>query len=139
MNAHQNETTKPPLKIVYDGECPFCTNYVRHTRLQDRFGAVDLIDAREEHPDVAALREQGFDLNEGMAVIHDGHIHYGADAMHFLALTTTRSDAFNRASAFVFSKRWLSRLLYPALKLGRRATLTALGRKPINSTPNADA
>ena len=137
--TERNSNTRPPLQIVYDGECPFCASYVRYGRIKKQFDRIELVNAREAHPTVSMLSEKGFDLNEGMAVVHDGTVHFGADAMHFLALMTTRSDMFNRFTGAIFSHAILARALYPALKLGRRLTLMALGRTKIGTTEKAEA
>ena len=36
--------------IVYDGECPFCTQYVKLMRLRETVGIVKPLNAREDHP-----------------------------------------------------------------------------------------
>src|SRR5262249_37501864 len=55
------------------------------------------------------------------------------DALNALALLTTPSGHFNRATAWLFSSPALSRLLYPVLRAGRNATLTLLGRAPLRA------
>ena len=40
--------------LVYDGDCPFCSAYVRFVRLRDAVGTVHLVDAREGGPVVDA-------------------------------------------------------------------------------------
>ena len=52
------------MDIVYDGECPFCRNYVRFMELRKAVGNVDLVNARTPHPAVWKLVELGYDLNE---------------------------------------------------------------------------
>lgn len=115
------------LRIVYDGDCPFCSRYVRLVRLRENF-KVELIDARTS-PDVAA--RYGRDLNEGMIADIDGDIHHGSDAVWMLSLLSSRSGFWNRLMAAVFSSRRLARLVYPVLRLGRWLTLRALGRRPL--------
>jgi predicted DCC family thiol-disulfide oxidoreductase YuxK len=39
--------------IVYDGECPFCTQYVKLMRLRETVGIVKPLNAREDHPSFA--------------------------------------------------------------------------------------
>ncbi len=118
--------------IAYDGQCPFCSAYVRLTRLRASAGPFALIDARSGHPAVAELRRAGLDINQGMVVKYEGRLYHGADAMHFLALLTTRSSAFNWFMALVFGSRLLAHLLYPALRASRNLTLRLMGRRLID-------
>ena len=119
------------LKIVYDGDCPFCARYVRFIRLKDTVGDVDLVDARSDDPAVEQVRATGVNLNDGMALIDGDRIYFGDECIHRLALMSTPSGLFNRINAAVFRSPTLSRLLYPVLKTGRAITLRLLGRRPI--------
>jgi len=120
------------LKIIYDGDCPFCSSYVRFTRLRNSVASVELIDARSDHLLVRELKAAGFDLNEGMLAEYEGQRYFGPDCMHLLAMLSSRSGLMNRAMAFVMSRKLLARGLYPFLRLGRNATLRVLGRAPIS-------
>jgi hypothetical protein len=68
-----------------------------------------------------------------MLVVIDGVYHHGADAVHVLALLSSPIGAFNRLNARIFSSRTVSRLLYPALRFGRNASLRLLGRPNLPS------
>lgn len=126
--------SKDPAYIVYDGDCPFCSRYVRMIRLREAIGNVVLIDARSGDPRVEALMNQGYDLDEGMVLVDGDRIYWGDDCIHRLALMSTPSGAFNRVNAWIFRSPAASRMLYPVLKAGRRAVLTLLGRKKIRDT-----
>ena len=120
--------------IVYDGECPFCSAYVRMMRLREAAGRVELVDARADHPAVSMLVAKGYDLDEGMALVRpcaDGEpdIAHGDDCIHQLALMTTGSGLFNRINARIFRSRHASRLLYPWMRRGRNLALRILGRR----------
>jgi len=115
-----------PLRIVYDGDCPFCSRYVRLLRLRENFD-VKLIDARA-HPEDA--QGYGLNLNEGMIADIDGEVHHGSDAVWMLSMLSSRSDAMNRMFAGLFSSRAVTRILYPFMRLGRRVALFSLGRRP---------
>lgn len=107
------------LRIVYDGQCPFCSRYVQLLRLRERFD-VSLLDARRE-PERAS--RYGLDLNEGMIVDLDGTVHHGAAAVSLLSKLSRRPGPLSRPA--------MARLLYPAMRLGRQLTLRILGRKPL--------
>ncbi|MEM8632125.1 MAG: DCC1-like thiol-disulfide oxidoreductase family protein [Pseudomonadota bacterium] len=121
----------PGISIVYDGECPFCANYVGLARLRDAVGLVRLIDAREPSPEVDRLRAEGYDLNEGMAMIEGDRIYHGAACLTRMAALSTRSGVFNRLNALVFRSPRVSGALYPFLRAGRNATLRLRGQTPI--------
>ncbi len=128
-----------PMLIVYDGECPFCSAYVSMLRLKDAVGAVELVDARTDHPVVQFLFDEGYDLDEGMALVRgfsSDHpdVAHGDECVHQLALLTTPSGVFNRLNAAILQSRSRSRFLYPFLKAGRNAALRLLGRKRISDT-----
>lgn len=118
--------------IIYDGDCIFCQNYVRFVRLRETIGPVELLDARSGDPRVKAHWRQGYDLNEGMLFVHRGTTYYGADAVNVLATLSSDTTWLNRLNGAIFSRPATARLLYPALKLGRRLTLLARG-KPLLS------
>ncbi|NJC32623.1 putative DCC family thiol-disulfide oxidoreductase YuxK [Sphingomonas jejuensis] len=118
--------------IVYDGECPFCSAYVKLVRLRDAVGKVRLVDARSsDDPIVGEMRARGFDLNQGMAMkMGDEYLH-GDAVIHRLALMSGPSGTLNRVQAWVFRSRRRSALLYPIMRAGRNATLKLMGRRPI--------
>ena len=118
--------------IVYDGDCPFCSRFVRWTRLTVAAGPVELVDARQEGDLSHRLGALGFDLDEGMVLLFDGHIYHGNECINRLALLSTRSGAFNRMMAFLFRSPAMSRMLYPPLRGMRNVTLRLLGRRKLN-------
>lgn len=116
-----------PLRIVYDGDCPFCSRYVRLVRIRENF-AVELIDARTQ-PEAA--RRYGLDLNEGMIADVDGEVYHGADAVWILSRLSSRSGAANRLFGALFASRGATAFLYPVMRFGRNMTLRAIGRRPL--------
>lgn len=116
------------LNIYYDGECPFCTRYVRMLRLAQSAKVV-LIDLRER-PDLhEELLATGFDVDKGMVVEQDGHRLGGADAVNILAMLSTPSDRLNRLNRSLLGSPVVARLLYPVLRAGRWISLLLMGRK----------
>lgn len=121
-----------PAVIVYDGECPFCSSYVRLLRLRQSIGPVRLVDARSSDPLVEALKAAGVDLDEGMVLKLGDRIYHGDECVHTLALLSTSVGLFNRLNAALFRSRTASRALYPILRTGRNAVLSLLGRRKIS-------
>ena len=119
------------LTVVYDGDCPLCSAYVTQLRLKETAGCLDLVDARQHPETVEALDRRGYRLDEGMVVIAGDQAYHGSDAIHALALMSSRSGWLNRLNYWVFRSHTLSAALYPALVAGRRALLWLLGRAPL--------
>jgi predicted DCC family thiol-disulfide oxidoreductase YuxK len=120
---------RTPAYLVYDGDCPFCSRYVRMLRLREAIGPVELVNARIEHPIHQLLRERNVNLDEGMALVQGDQISVGDDCIHKLALMTTSVDAFNRLNGWLFKSERFSKALYPILRTGRNVTLHILGRR----------
>ena len=120
------------IYVVYDGECPFCSAYVRMVRLREAAGTVHLLDAREPHPVVDEIKRLGLDLDEGMALKMGDEIFHGDECMNRLAMLSGPSGLFNRFHFWVFSDPKRSRALYPFLRSGRNFALRLLGRRKIN-------
>jgi predicted DCC family thiol-disulfide oxidoreductase YuxK len=131
--ATTRESRPKAITIVYDGECPFCASYVKLLRLRDAAGPVRLVDARSDDPAVQRVREAGFDLDEGMALIDAETIWHGEDCINRIALMSTPSGLFNRINATVFRSPRASKALYPVLRGGRNLALRLMGRKKINA------
>jgi len=108
------------VRIVYDGDCPFCSSYARLARLRQRHD-VELVNAREAPGLVRELRDRGVDPDEGMVVLLDGEIHHGDEAAAFLEL-----EARGR---LIPSAGWIRRL-YPWVFRLRGLALRLLGRDP---------
>ena len=118
----------PKNWLLYDGECPFCSRYVRHVRLREAIGPIMLANAREHAALLEEVRRLGFDVDTGMVLKLDGNYYHGADCIHALALLTTPSGWFNRLNSLVFKSSTAARVLYPVLRTGRNLTLRLLGR-----------
>jgi predicted DCC family thiol-disulfide oxidoreductase YuxK len=114
--------------LLYDGECPFCSRYVRHVRLREAIGKITLANAREHATLVEEVQRLGFSVDTGMVLKLDGNYYHGADCIHALALLTTPSGWFNRLNSLVFRSKTASKVLYPVLRAGRNLTLRLLGR-----------
>ncbi len=127
------ESTLPKLLLVYDGECPACDNYVGMVRLRQSVGELVLVDAREDSTVMREITAAGLDIDEGMVLKTDNQLYYGSDAIHALALMSSRSGVFNRLNYWVFRSPQVARVLYPLLKTGRGLLLKLLRKTRINN------
>jgi predicted DCC family thiol-disulfide oxidoreductase YuxK len=119
------------ITIVYDGECPFCSQYVKMLRIRQAFGQVRLVDARSNDPEALEARGR-FDMDDGMAARTGGRWYHGADCVNMLSLASGSSSFANRLMARIFSNPHRARVLYPFLRSGRNLALRILGREKIN-------
>ncbi|WP_354695546.1 DCC1-like thiol-disulfide oxidoreductase family protein [Elongatibacter sediminis] len=131
MAIKKAKNSNPPAALIYDGECPFCSAYVRLMKLREAVGEVVLVNARLGGPLVDEVFRAGLDLDEGMVLKFEGHLYHGSDCMTRLALLTSTSSFFNRINAAIFRHRAISGFLYPILRAGRNITLFLLGRRRI--------
>ncbi len=60
-------------------------------------------------------------------------LYHGSDAIHELALLSSKSGFFNRIAFAAFGWRPMARLLYPIMKSCRNLLLRMLGRSRINN------
>lgn len=113
--------------VVYDGDCPFCANYVELLKLRETWPDLELVNAREspDHPAAAKVRHAGLVIDDGMAVVAGDQIYHGADAMHRLS---RYGGSLNRN---LFRSRAVARTLYPFLRWGRMIVLRLLGRRKL--------
>ena len=118
--------------VIYDGDCPFCKNYMRLTKLKESIGPVRLIDARAGGVEVEYIKAQGLDLDEGMAMYYQGQLYHGGDCLSIMAMLSSDSGLFNTLTRWVFQSQGRARALYPTLKCGRTLALRLLGRKKIS-------
>ena len=87
------------IVLVYDWECPACDTYCRLICPSGSAGTLNLINARESSAVVDEITQAGLDLDQGMVVKMGGQLYYGANAIHILALVSSRSDLFNKLSS----------------------------------------
>lgn len=128
MPAKDNEimTKLTTIHIIYDGQCPFCRNYIHLLKLRDIVDEVILTDARTPSAILSEAQGHGLNIDDGMIVKIDNIFYFGAEAMHTLSLLSTKSDFFNRTSFFFLRSKGLTALLYPLFKAARMITLWAL-------------
>src|SRR5262245_53830630 len=120
--------------LVYDGDCPFCNGFAKRLRVDQAAGRLELVNARTGGGIIDDVKRRGYDLDGGMVLIVGGHYYHGDEALHRLALMSTRYGWFNRANAWLFSNPALARAAYPLLRTGRNLALRLLGRDPISQS-----
>lgn len=120
--------------IIYDGECPLCSRYVRMVRLQKSVGQVVLKDARSDLESAQKYKEKGYNLDNGMIVIYNENIYYGKDAVHIMSLLSTQSNLFNKINAALFKHKIFASMIYTVLVLLRKLLLKIINRKKIFSS-----
>jgi predicted DCC family thiol-disulfide oxidoreductase YuxK len=121
------------ILLVYDWECPACDTYCRSVRVQQSIGTLRLVNARKPSAVIEEITQAGLDIDQGMVVKMGGQLYYGADAIHTLALLSSRLDLFSKLSYYAFRSKTLSRILYPGLRAFRNLLLKIMGKTKINN------
>ncbi|MCO4759734.1 MAG: DUF393 domain-containing protein [Oceanospirillaceae bacterium] len=119
--------------LIYDKECQACDNYCQVVRIRETVGKLRLIDARENSDVLEEITALGLDIDQGMVLKLDGQIYYGSDAIHALALISSRSGLLNRLNYYLFRSKRLSHVFYPMLRFFRNVLLKMLGKTKINN------
>ncbi|MEO0368274.1 MAG: DCC1-like thiol-disulfide oxidoreductase family protein [Pseudomonadota bacterium] len=125
--------SKEPILLVYDKECPACDNYCQIVRIRESVGQLVIVDAREKSAVMDEITASGLDIDQGMVLKMGGQLYYGSDAIHALALISSRSGFFNRLNYWMFKSKTVSAVLYPVLKFLRNLLLKILGKSKINN------
>jgi len=121
------------ILLVYDKECPACNYYCRLAKIRETVGDLKLVDAREPGSTMMAITAAGLDIDQGMVLIIGNEMYYGSDAIHMLAMLSTRTGFFNRLSYRVFKSKRISRVLYPIFRSSRNLLLKILRKTKINN------
>ena len=131
---------RPEILLVYDKECPACDFYGEIVRIRKSVGELKIIDAREPGEVMDEITRSGLDIDQGMVLKMGEELYYGSDAIHALALISSRSGFFNRVNYWLFRSKRLSRVLYPLLRFFRNLLLKILKKTKINNLgqPNND-
>jgi len=119
--------------LIYDKQCPACDLYCRLIRIRESVGRLVLVDARDAGPLMDEITGAGLDIDQGMVVKVGSQLYYGADAIHALALMSTRHGIFNRVAYLAFASRGVASFLYPALRTLRNLLLKLLGKGKVNN------
>jgi predicted DCC family thiol-disulfide oxidoreductase YuxK len=129
-SARTNRQDYGGAVLVYDGDCPVCSNYVLHSRLKERFQEIRLVSARENDPAVTDARKSGIDLNEDMALWFNGKWITGSAAMVEISRHGT-PGLLERGLLLFLGKGLLRSSRYRILVRMRKLLLRLLGRQEI--------
>lgn len=132
MNATVENGDKEIL-LVYDRECPVCEHYSQVVRIKQSVGELKIVNAREDSEVMREITARGLDVDQGMVLKMGDQYYYGSDAIHALALISSRSGVFNRFNYWIFRSKTLAHILYPVLRVGRNVLLKFLGKSKINN------
>ncbi|MFT7389418.1 MAG: putative DCC family thiol-disulfide oxidoreductase YuxK [Candidatus Endobugula sp.] len=124
---------KNEILLIYDKQCPACNNYCQIVRIRESIGELILVDARENSDVLKEVTDLGLDIDQGMVLKMEEAIYYGSDAIHALALLSSRSGVFNRVNYWLFKSSTLSGIFYPVLRFFRNILLKFLGKTKINN------
>ena len=127
------ESAAEEILLVYDKECPACDNYCQVVRIRESVGNLRIVNAREDSEVMQEVTAAGLDIDDGMVLRMGGQLYYGSDAIHALALISSRSGLFNRINYWIFKSQRVSAILYPVLAACRGFLLKILGRTRINN------
>lgn len=114
------------VRILYDGECPFCATYVKMARLKAMSQTLELLDARSVPDVIAEHARAGRDIDQGMIVEIDDKIYFGGEAMWAINTLLSENWLLKHLSA-----RSVLLFVYPAMRTGRNLVLRLRGHKPI--------
>jgi predicted DCC family thiol-disulfide oxidoreductase YuxK len=115
------------LTLYYDGQCPICRSYRDYVAVR-RTVDLELRDARQHGAEIAALADEGHDINQGMILVTPDAVLHGADAI-VAVRAYTRGRGFGDAVVrTVLKAPWLVRMMYPFARGVRHLLLGALGR-----------
>jgi predicted DCC family thiol-disulfide oxidoreductase YuxK len=131
------DSASEDILLVYDRECPFCDAYCRMARVAPSEGTLHLVDARENSEVMDEITRRGLDIDQGMVVKKGNQLYYGSDAIHQLALMSSRKGLFNQLSYWAFRSRRAAHLLYPLLRACRNFALKLMRRTKINNLQRA--
>ena len=121
------------ILLIYDRECPACNFYCQIIQIRNTVGELKIIDARETSDIMDEITIQGLDIDQGMVLKMGSELYYGSDAIHALALISSRSGLFNRLNYWMFKSKTLSKVIYPLLRFCRNLLLKVLGKSKINN------
>lgn len=120
---------KETVKVFYDGECPFCSRYVKYIKFVETVGQPELIDLREDKESREAFETEGHDVDKGMVLQIGQQTYHGKDAVNKMADLSSPSTFFNKLNHYFLSSSLMAAILYPIMVFFRNLTLELLGQR----------
>jgi predicted DCC family thiol-disulfide oxidoreductase YuxK len=139
MNTESSTPSTKPSQdgvwFVYDGDCPICRMAAQAFQIKKAVGHLHRVNARDDHthPLLQEVREQGFNLDDGMVLKYQARSYHGQDALHMMALLGSGQGWFNRTNAFLFRSKTIARVCYPAMRAVRNTLLRLKGVSKIEN------
>ena len=115
------------LTLVYDGGCPFCSQFALRSELLGGVVGLRILDGREDHALRRALAAKGMNLANGAVLLDGDDAWHGSAAITELCRRMNPSDALLRALVALFCRPERAAFLYPCLLLARRLLLAFKG------------
>ena len=116
------EYSSIPL-FIYDGGCPFCLHFAELSELRSGINGLEICDGRADKPLRDDLKSRGLYLSDGAILIVGDEAFHGAEAIQWLCKKMKPSAQLLSVLKPLMSTPFRSRLIYPFLKLARRAAL----------------
>ena len=109
------------------------SNYCQIVQIRETVGRLKIINARDNSDVMQEITAKGLDIDQGMVLKMGDQLFYGADAIHALALISSKSGLLNRLNYWMFKSKRISAFLYPVLRTCRNLLLKILGKTKINN------
>jgi hypothetical protein len=104
------------LNIYYDGDCYFCSNFVRKLELEKVYGQINLFSIRDDLAVKEKIQSLGFNVNKGFLIEYNQKWYWGDEAYKLVNINK-KFDVMGL----------ISRIPYRFLVLGRYVTLIFQG------------
>ena len=142
QTTRRTKSTQRTIYYIYDGECPLCQQAALALRIQQDYGELKLINAREnkEHVIVKQINELGLDMDEGMVIYDEEQFYHGHSALNFMAKYSETKGIFNLLGKSLYWSETLAKVTYPWLRgirnwLVRRKNVSRIDNLNLQSEP----
>ena len=106
------------FNIYYDGDCYFCSNFVKKLELEETYGQVNLYSIRDNLAVKEKIRTLGFNVNKGFLVEYNQKWFWGDEAYKLVNINKNKK---------IDMRSLASKVPYKFLVLGRYITLIFQG------------